>query len=197
MKKRNWRQDHEIACQALEVAKERASDNYSLPDSVIVFKKIDKNGKLSVGFKDYSSGKNFRLIPRKEVESMGINVDLLPEYTEFSRKYHALLDAANKYFYECRKVSKDMLYAAKIEYLNRFYAERREIYDAYMSSPEWAAKRQQCYRAHGTTCVDCQSAHATDIHHKHYDTLGDECPKNDIVPLCSDCHKARHDSGEL
>jgi 5-methylcytosine-specific restriction endonuclease McrA len=128
---------------------------------------------------------------------MGIDVYSLPEYTEFSKKYYELLDAANKYFYECRKASKDVLYSAKIEYLHRFYADRREIYDSYMSSPEWAAKRQQCYQVHGTTCVDCMERPATDIHHKHYETLGDECPQNDIVPLCSQCHKARHDSGDL
>ena len=197
MKKRDWRKEHEIACQALEIAKERASEQYDLPSSVILFKKIDKNGRVSVGFKDYSSGENFRLIPRKEVQALGVDIDLLPEYTEFSQKYQQLQDAVRNFFYKNRVHSKEVFYSAKINYLNRFYEDRREIYDAYLSSPEWAAKRQQCYQFHGTTCLDCGTNYATDIHHRHYETLGDENPETDIVPLCSGCHEARHKTGEL
>lgn len=197
MKKRDWRREHEIACQALEVAKERASENYEMPKNGILFKKIQRDGAIRAGFKDFSSGGHFKMVPMKDVEAMGIDVHALPEYTEFSGEFYRLQYAAQRFFSDARYKSLQALNSAKAQSLNRFYAERREIYDAYMSSPEWAAKRQQCYQVHGTTCVDCQSAHATDIHHKHYDTLCDECPKNDIVPLCSDCHKARHDSGNL
>lgn len=197
MMARDYRKEHEIACQALEVAKERASEQYDVPSSLILFKKIDKNGKVSVGFKDYSSGEHFRLIPKKDIQAVGIDINALPEYTEFSRTYQKLQDKVREYFYRHRQVSKRLFYDAKIEYLRRFYEERREVYDAYLSSPEWSAKRQQCYKVHGSTCIDCGLAQATDIHHRHYETLGDEDPKNDIVPLCSRCHELRHISGEL
>ena len=197
MSKRDWRREHEIACQALEVAKERADESYQIPDRGILFKKIQKDGRLRVGFKDFSGGGHFKMVPMKEVEAMGVDIYSLPEYTEFSKEFYKLQHAAQKFFYDARNRSRQALREARSQSLNRFYQERREIYDSYMASPEWAAKRQQCYQVHGTTCVDCQSAHATDIHHRHYKTLGDECPKNDIVPLCSSCHKARHDSGDL
>ena len=192
---RDYRKEHEIACQALEVAKDKASKQYDLPKSVIIFKKIDKNGKLSVGFKDYSSGDNFRLVPKKDVEAMNIDIESLPEYTEFSQNYQALKNKVRDYFYRNREVSKQIFYNAKTEYLRRFYNERREIYDSYISSPEWAVKRQQCFLAHGTTCIDCKSCKATDIHHLHYESLGDEDPRCDIVPLCSRCHESRHSIG--
>jgi hypothetical protein len=193
----HYREQHQIACDALEVAKYRAEQEYTLAPKAILFKKIDKNGKISVGYKDYDSDKPFRLMPKQEVVSMGIDIYSLPEYTQFSQIHHVLQSKVNTFFYETRSVCKSVLYAAKTESTRRFYEERRQIYDAYLNSPEWSAKRQECYRAQGTVCCDCRLDPATDIHHRHYDTLGDEDPVHDIVPLCSPCHKARHDSGDL
>jgi len=197
VKTRDWRKEHEIACQALEIAKERAEDSYQLPKMGILFKKIQRNGAVRVGYKDFSSESHFKLVPMHQVQSMGVDIDSLPEYTEFSKEFYRLQYAAQRFFSDARYKSKQAINSARGAALKRFYDERREIYDAYLSSPEWAAKRQQCYQAHGTTCVDCEKSHATDIHHKHYETLGDEDPKSDIVPLCSECHKARHESGNL
>jgi 5-methylcytosine-specific restriction endonuclease McrA len=194
---RDYRAEHEIACQALEVAKERADREYEIPKGTILFKKVDKNGNLRVGYKDYDSGEHFKMIPIKEVLDRGINVDDLPEYTEFSKRYHEIYNLLSRIKCEASFKSRQAVRNAKTESLKRFYHERREIYDSYMSSPEWSAKRQLCYQHHGTTCVDCGKAYATDIHHKHYEILGDECPVNDIVPLCSSCHEARHNNGNL
>jgi hypothetical protein len=194
---KDYRRQHEIACAALEVAKQRAEQEYSLAPKAILFKKIDKNGKVSVGYKDYDSDKPFRLIPKQEVISMGIDIYSLPEYTQFSQIHYDLQSKVNNFFYETRSVCKSVLYAAKVESTRRFYEERRQIYEDYLNSPEWSAKRQACYQIHGTNCADCNLNFATDIHHRHYETLGDENPESDIVPLCSDCHKARHDSGDL
>ncbi len=194
---RNYRKEHEIACEALSVSKERADQDYDMPPKTILFKKVQNNGELRVGYKDYSSGDNFRLISMKYVKSKGIDIDSLPEYTEFSKEYYYLQSKVNEFFRSARQQSKDVMRRAKSECLKRFYEERREIYDSYMASPEWASKRQECYQVHGTTCVDCMSQRGTDIHHLHYNTLGDEDPTVDIVPLCSNCHRLRHENGDL
>lgn len=184
-----YRERHKIAVWALEDAKAKA-EKYSLPSKTILFKKIDKNGKVSVGYKHFGQD-NFRLIKRSDVESMGVNVNSLPEYTNFSDVYRRLLQAANSYFYQARSDALGELKRAKHEMLAPYYAMRRAIYDEYMLSEEWARKRQHVFAAQGSDCIDCGNS-ATDIHHLHYETLGDECPENDLVPLCRDCHSKRH-----
>ena len=194
---RDWRKEHEIACSALDVAKSFAGQVYEIPPKTILFQKVQKDGSVRVGYKDFSSGDNFKFIKMKEVIDKGVQIDKLPEYTDFIEEYHRLKSQLNKYFQKASYQSRCAVREGRDGYLARFYHARREIYDSYLDSPEWARKRQQCLQVHGSLCVDCKKIEATDIHHRHYETLGDECPKDDIVPLCSACHKARHDSRNL
>jgi hypothetical protein len=194
---RNYALENELASAELEAAKKIAADKYDLPSQVVLFRKIDKNGRVSVGFKNFESGDQFRLIPRKDVEQIGINIDLLPEYTEFSSKHQTLIGAVRDHIRLSREPCKEMLYTAKVDFLRGFYAKRRDIYDSYISSEQWSEKRDLCFSYHGEVCADCKSEKATDIHHRHYDTLGDECHINDIVPLCSRCHEVRHQYNSL
>lgn len=197
MTKKNYRRLHQIACDALSVAKERASELFDIPKGVILFRKIQKDGSLRVGYKNYESEEHFRMVRIKEIERIGIDIQSLPEYTEFSETRGHLISKVRNHFKEARDKSKMQFEKSKMEYLSPYYMERRKIYEDYMSSEEWQEKRRKCFLYHGNTCKDCKKKPATDIHHRHYDSLGDECHINDLVPLCSACHEYRHERNSL
>ena len=62
-------------------------------------------------------------------------------------------------------------------------------YQRYMRSKEWKAKRQEKLEACDHKC-ECEGGcyrKATQIHHLHYDTLGEESME-DLQALCPKCH---------
>ena len=72
------------------------------------------------------------------------------------------------------------------------YQERKMLYfNEYLMSPEWAIKRQMCLSIHGTKCLKCGADYES-IHHISYENIGDEDPKNDLIPICVSCHKKEH-----
>ena len=79
--------------------------------------------------------------------------------------------------------------------IDEAYTHRRSVYDEYINSIEWRRKREDCFDTHGKFCIDCGD-NATDVHHLHYDSLGDEDPVNDLHPLCSYCHNHRHETND-
>jgi 5-methylcytosine-specific restriction endonuclease McrA len=64
-------------------------------------------------------------------------------------------------------------------------------YDAYLESPEWAAKRAAALDAAGHTCERCGAAAATQVHHLSYRHAGDEYP-HELQATCARCHEAVH-----
>lgn len=74
-------------------------------------------------------------------------------------------------------------------------ADARRIYDDYMTSPEWAARRRRWYgderRANEglVHCGVCRRVCGRDsqLHHVTYDRLGSELHE-DLVALCKRCH---------
>ena len=75
-------------------------------------------------------------------------------------------------------------------------------YKAYISSPEWKAKRSQAFAIHGRVCALC-GKRGTHVHHLTYERFRAELV-SDLQILCSDCHegveegktKERHLRGE-
>ena len=63
---------------------------------------------------------------------------------------------------------------------------------AYLSSPEWKAKRKLVLKRDNYTCQGCGSIGALECHHIRYDNLTQE-PLEDLVMLCRKCHGAIHD----
>ena len=62
-------------------------------------------------------------------------------------------------------------------------------YQKYMRSKEWKAKRQEKLETCNHKC-ECEGGcyrKGTQIHHLHYDTLGDESME-DLQALCPKCH---------
>ena len=64
-------------------------------------------------------------------------------------------------------------------------------YNEYMASEQWAEKRKEAFKHHGSFCHLCKTRKRLQIHHLSYKNLGDE-PMKDLVPLCKTCHSAVH-----
>ncbi len=62
---------------------------------------------------------------------------------------------------------------------------------AYLSSPEWAAKRVEAFAQLGAFCAKCGALNALHVHHLTYAHLGDE-PIEDLIVLCDVCHRLVH-----
>lgn len=67
-------------------------------------------------------------------------------------------------------------------------------YKKYMRSKEWKAKRQEKLEVCDHKC-ECEGGcyrKATQVHHLHYDTLGEESME-DLQALCPKCHMQKSD----
>lgn len=64
-------------------------------------------------------------------------------------------------------------------------------YDEYLQSESWKSKRKVILNRDNHTCQSCLSERATQVHHLTYDRKYNELP-NDLVSLCSDCHREIH-----
>jgi HNH endonuclease len=61
----------------------------------------------------------------------------------------------------------------------------------YIGSPQWAIKRAERLEIDHHRCVVCKgdgSDYRLEVHHLHYQTLGDENALLDLVTACSRCH---------
>lgn len=75
----------------------------------------------------------------------------------------------------------------------------RERYDAYMRSPDWAARRTRWFieererTGDDVRCAACgrRTGVRLELHHHDYDRLGTEL-HDDLTALCADCHEAVH-----
>ncbi len=67
----------------------------------------------------------------------------------------------------------------------------RLVYNKYLASDEWKAKRKEWIIAAKNTCISCKDVFGDGglhIHHIHYRTIGDE-KDSDIRVVCRGCHK--------
>lgn len=60
-------------------------------------------------------------------------------------------------------------------------------YREYLASLQWHAKREAALLRSGHKCQSCGAHKDLEVHHKHYETLGNEQPE-DLVVLCIRCH---------
>ena len=71
---------------------------------------------------------------------------------------------------------------------NRFYN-----YHKYLKSPEWKIIRDKVIERDNGICLYCKTKPATEVHHKHYETIYKE-KIDDLESVCSACHRAIHKS---
>jgi hypothetical protein len=62
-------------------------------------------------------------------------------------------------------------------------------YKLYINSDEWKAKCAEFIKRAGGKCQQCRRGSALDVHHRHYESFGDE-EFADVRVLCRNCHKA-------
>ena len=63
-----------------------------------------------------------------------------------------------------------------------------EEYVEYLRSAEWREKRKEFLEFVGYECEECGSKEKLQIHHLHYNTVGDES-QDDVEVLCKICHE--------
>lgn len=68
------------------------------------------------------------------------------------------------------------------------------IYNAYLASPEWQARRAKVLKRCGGVCEGCGDAPATEVHHTTYEHVTEEF-LFELLGLCHACHKRIHAEG--
>ena len=69
-------------------------------------------------------------------------------------------------------------------------------YKEYLLTDVWDKLRKKILQRDGHRCVICNSNHHLHVHHRTYENCGAE-DDNDLVTLCSSCHKTFHRIGIL
>lgn len=63
-------------------------------------------------------------------------------------------------------------------------------YHEYINSPQWKVKREERLKIDGYKCVICKGETGLQVHHLHYESLGNEDPLRDLITVCSgQCHR--------
>lgn len=70
----------------------------------------------------------------------------------------------------------------------------RRWYRAYLSSSDWALKRDAVMERAEGLCEGCRARPATEIHHLSYDHVGDEFLW-ELAAVCRPCHDRWHAGG--
>ena len=69
--------------------------------------------------------------------------------------------------------------------------ERRNRYEMALSSPHWKYIRQKVLKRDNHICQACLDAKAEEVHHLHYENLGNETAL-ELVSVCKTCHEKIH-----
>lgn len=64
-------------------------------------------------------------------------------------------------------------------------------YGSYLNSPAWANKRREALERDKGRCSQCDSETKLQVHHLHYETLGEE-KLDSLETLCKGCHERQH-----
>lgn len=68
----------------------------------------------------------------------------------------------------------------------------KDFYLQYIKSKEWREFRQIALKHYNYCCAACNAKENLEVHHIHYETLGNESVE-DVQILCENCHKKLHD----
>lgn len=66
------------------------------------------------------------------------------------------------------------------------------FYDNYLCSDYWSEFRKKALAANGGKCMRCNKLKSVNVHHLSYKNLYHEVIGEDVVSLCSYCHKCEH-----
>lgn len=99
-----------------------------------------------------------------------------------------LADGMSANYFKEREADKRRLL---LDLARKQYVERGAFtnsYTTYLTSPEWAAKRELVLKRCGGVCEGCGVSPATEVHHRHYDHLFNEF-LFELSGLCHGCHE--------
>ncbi len=68
-------------------------------------------------------------------------------------------------------------------------------YQEYLMSQYWKDKRDFILEHFGNKCIECGTEKGLNVHHKNYDSVGNENTE-DVTVLCFKCHKEEHNKNE-
>lgn len=71
----------------------------------------------------------------------------------------------------------------------------KDEYILYICSEDWRERRKEMMDEANWECFNCGEK-ATELHHLSYENLGFEVLYEDVIPLCSTCHKEAHNKEE-
>ena len=74
-------------------------------------------------------------------------------------------------------------------------AEWWALYNEYLRSDTWAARRAKVIRRENGICQGCMEAQGTQVHHLTYDRVCREL-LTDLALLCDACHENAHDKDD-
>ena len=69
--------------------------------------------------------------------------------------------------------------------------QRRDDYEAYLQTQEWAERRQRVLKRANGVCEGCGTAPAEQVHHLTYEHCGNEFLW-ELVAICRHCHLGVH-----
>lgn len=92
---------------------------------------------------------------------------------------------------EVVEMAKEILASLHEEEFEDTREEFAEEYKIYLKTPRWLKLREGILVANNYKCIDCGKI-ASEVHHLSYDNLGKFEEIEDLLPLCSTCHKHRH-----
>ena len=91
--------------------------------------------------------------------------------------------------------AKDIQYNSKEEEYEDFCANAKFEYKEYLKSDKWKKLREKVMKRDNFTCKDCGNT-ATEVHHKRYVNMGTPWELYELVSLCNNCYKKRHNINE-
>lgn len=65
-------------------------------------------------------------------------------------------------------------------------------YQSYLDTSWWKRKRQEAFDFFGMACFFCNCSDNLEVHHRHYNSIGNEIPKNDLSIFCREHHECLH-----
>jgi len=70
--------------------------------------------------------------------------------------------------------------------------DRKTIYKNYLKSDEWKKLKQETIDRDGGRCRKCHGCYCQEVHHiKYPKDFKDDCLEN-VISVCSKCHKEIH-----
>jgi hypothetical protein len=101
------------------------------------------------------------------------------------------LEPWDKSLVDARERTREEIAASRRQRAGAEFAQMREKYREYLSSPTWRSRRQAVLDRENGLCQGCRAAEAVEVHHLTYAHVKAEL-LFELVALCRSCHERIH-----